>query len=274
MPELPEVETIRRGLEGLIINKKIVGVEVRLKKIFFGDVKKIIGARFCRVRRFGKALILDLNNNYSIVIHPKMTGQIVYKSKGIFPSRFTHIVFTLSTGRIFYNDLRQFGWIKIVKTKEVLKIPFFRNLGPEPPVVSSIEGRVLTPEIFKNLVSRNSGKIKVLLLDQKKISGIGNIYANEALFLAGLNPTRKGSSLTNDETLRLYKAITKVLKLGLKYGGSSENTFLNARGERGNYQKYALVYGRRGETCRRCNSSLQVIQLSGRGTFFCEKCQK
>src|SRR3990167_5764511 len=189
MPELPEVETIRLGLEEHIVGKKIVSVEVRLKKIISGDIAKITGAKFKKIRRFGKALSLDLDNNYSIAIHVKMTGQLIWVSDeskvsrvskvlvGELPNKFTHVIFKLKNQNLkgktensflFYNDIRQFGWLKILPTNEIEKMPFVSELGPEPSVGDrDREREVLTHEKFKQIVSGKNTKIKVLLMDQK-----------------------------------------------------------------------------------------------------------
>ncbi len=282
MPELPEVETIRRGLEKYLVGRKIENVEVRLARIFQGDIKDITGAKFKDIKRFGKALVLDLNNGYSLAIHVKMTGQLVYKGKENssefakqLPSKFTHVIFTLDRGAfLFYNDIRQFGWIKVLKTQEVQKQNFFKDLGPEPLVGQTSSGQSnLTLDKFKEIISNKSTNIKVLLMDQKKIAGVGNIYANDALFLAGIDPRRPAKSLAEDEIVKLYKAIIEVLKRGLKYGGSSENTYVNALGETGSYQEYALVYGKTGKPCPKCGTPIEFVRLGGRGTFFCSSCQ-
>ena len=293
MPELPEVETIRLGLQKYIVGvkprsghatirgKTIENVEVRLKKIVSGDTKNIIGGKVVDVRRFGKGLVIDLDNNYSIAIHIKLTGQLIYrggdvpkdlhqsiKVGGELPNKFTHVIFKLNKGSIlYYNDLRQFGWIKIVKTEDIKNLPFFKELGPE--FLSN-----LTMKQFNNIVSSSNTPIKPLLMDQKKMSGVGNIYANDALFEARIDPRRKAKDLSGNEIKRLYNAILKVLKMGLEYGGASDLSFVNALGQEGGYQNHFLVYGRKKEPCRVCKSPIQKIKLGGRGTYFCSKCQR
>lgn len=279
MPELPEVETIRLGLEKYIVGKKIISVEVRLKKILQGETSKIVGAKFKKIRRFGKALSLDLDNGYSVAVHVKMTGQLIWVSRVSramgrqLPGKFTHVIFHLKGGTLYYNDIRQFGWVKIMSTPDVEQMPFVRELGPEP-------FKDLTLEKLGEIIRNKSVKIKILLMDQKKIGGVGNIYANDALFLAGIDPRRPAKSLSVAETKKLYQSIIEVLKRGLKYGGSSENTYVNALGEKGNYQDHSLVYGKAakhakaGKICKVCGGKITFARLGGRGTFFCEKCQK
>ena len=281
MPELPEVETIRLGLQKYLVKHVIENIEIRLPKIFTGEVKNIKGAKIKEVRRFGKGLVIDLDNNHSIAIHIKMTGQLIYKRTatnaadtkvswekvGKLPGQFTHVIFKLDNrAKLFYNDMRQFGWIKILKTENLKQLPFFRDLGPEPL-------NNLTMQQFKTIVHSSRGLIKPLLMDQKKIAGIGNIYANDALFLAGIDPRRKANSLSEIEQEKLFKEIENVLKKGLEVGGSSEWSYVNALGEEGGYQKIFKTYGRKGKKCLRCEAIIEKITLGGRGTFYCPKCQ-
>ena len=289
MPELPEVETIRKGLERYLVGHRITGVEVRLRKMLSGNTNDLIGAKVKGVRRAGKGLIIDLDNRYSIAIHIKLTGQLIYQGSGIpkgmkisdrvggqLPNKWTHVIFRLDKGGVlYYNDLRQFGWIKIVKTDEVGNLPFFKELGPEPFVGNSPPGQaILTLDKFREIVSRASTKIKPLLMDQKKIGGVGNIYANEALWVAGIDPRRTAKSLSSSEKSKLYDAILEVLKKGLKEGGATEINFVNLLGQEGGYQKYFLAYGQEGELCQRRHGLIQKIRLGGRGTYFCPRCQR
>lgn len=300
MPELPEVETIRLGLQKYIVGKTIEDVEVRLKKLVSGDTRSIIGAKVVDVRRFGKGLVIDLDNGYSIAIHIKLTGQLIYQDEkvskvsnvskgkigGELPNKWTHVIFKFKVqseklkvkeenSYLYYNDLRQFGWIKIVESSKLNDEGFFRDLGPEPFVGQASSGQAhLSLELFKQIVSKSNLAIKVLLMDQKKISGVGNIYANDALFEAKIDPRRKAKDLSESEIKKLYDAMLKVLKDGLKYGGATEINFVNVLGQEGGYQNHFLVYGREGEQCRVCKTPIKKIKLSGRGTYFCPKCQK
>jgi formamidopyrimidine-DNA glycosylase len=281
MPELPEVETIRLGLTKYLVGHKIVDVQIKIPKMFFGNKNDIIGAKITGLKRIGKALTIELDNDFVLAVHLKMTGQLIYQdqktinnklSKKVggptLPSGYSHIIFTLDNNAfLFYNDLRQFGWIKVVKKDELMQIPFFKEMGPEP-------FKDLTLEKFEKIISKSNLTIKVLLMDQKKIGGIGNIYANDALFDAGIDPRRKAKGLKNEEIEKLYGSILKVLQKSLDYGGSSDENFVNALGQEGNYQKHALVYGKAGERCMSCKGIIQKIQLGGRGTYFCPKCQK
>lgn len=293
MPELPEVETIRLGLEKYLVGHTIVSVDVGLRKIVTGDTKQIFGSKVKAVRRAGKGLIIDLDNDYSMAVHIKLTGQLIYRGSRVprvsrvslkkigrdLPNKWTYVIFKLDRDSLlYYNDVRQFGWIKILPTSEVDKLPFFRELGPEPPVVplrGTMKGQApLTLEKFKEIVGRSSTKIKPFLMDQKKIGGVGNIYANEALFFAGIDPRRTAKQLSNEEMKKLYDAIIQVLKKGLKYHGATELNFVDALGQEGEYQQHFLVYSQEGEPCPKKNGIIKKIKLGGRGTYFCEKCQK
>ena len=281
MPELPEVETVKLQLEKFLVGHKIVGVEVKFAKIFTGDIKNIVEAKIKGVRRFAKVISIDLSNGYSLVIHIKLTGQLIYhgpnlknppklsnKVVGGAPGRNTHVIFKLDRGGVlYYNDIRRFGWIKVVKTKDVETTGFVGKLGPEP-----LDG--LTLPKFTEILRSTKRAVKVLLMDQAKIGGIGNIYANDALWLAGISPKRKAESLKPKEIEVLYKSIEKVLKEGIKRGGASELSFVTPDGSEGNYQKHFLAYGQQGKTCPRCKAHKFVkIALGGRGTYYCPGCQ-
>jgi formamidopyrimidine-DNA glycosylase len=217
-----------------------------------------------------------------------MTGQLIFndlafiknsnihlskKKVGTIPNKFTHVIFTLDKGAmLYYNDIRQFGWLKIVKKEDLQKLAFFKELGPEP--IPSSGQKPLTLEQFSQILSKSSLAVKVLIMDQKRIGGIGNIYANDGLFLAGINPKRPAKSLTKVEVEKLFKSLLEVLHTGLKYGGASELTYVNALGEDGKYQDYFLAYGKKGEKCSICDGVIEKIFLGGRGTFFCPKHQK
>lgn len=292
MPELPEVETIRLGLQKYIVGKTIEDIEVRLPKILTGDPKDIVGAKVIDVRRFGKGLVIDLDNQYSIAIHIKLTGQLIYRGKdaledihlsqrvgGELPNKWTHVISKLKSQKskvknedgenayLYYNDIRQFGWIKIIQSSKLKDEGFFKDLGPE-------FFKDLTFEKFEEIVKHSNGQIKPLLMDQKRMSGVGNIYGNDALFEARIDPRRSALLLTQEEAKRLYNSVLKVLKKGLEQGGATEINFVNVLGQEGGYQNHFLVYGREGEMCKNCGGIIKKIKLGGRGTYFCEKCQE
>ncbi len=281
MPELPEVETIRKGLEKYLVGKKIKEVEVRDSKLFQGDKFHPTGAIVSGVRRFGKGLVIDLDNGYSIVAHIKLTGQFIYEGKETkelvpdmklvapVPSKFTRAIFHLEGGAtLFFNDIRRFAWMRFIKTTEVKTLPFFKEMGPEP-------FKDLKFEYFKTVLQKSTGAIKSTLMDQKKIGGVGNIYANDALNLAKIDPKRSGKSLNDLEIKKLYEAVETVLKTGLKYGGATEINYVNVLGQAGKYQNHFLAYGRAGEKCKQCGKGIiKKIRIAGRGTYFCPVCQK
>lgn len=283
MPELPEVETIKLGLQDKIIGLKITDIDVRVPKIFQGIPKEVISAKIKKIGRRAKILILDLDNGKSLVVHLKLTGQLVYHKDGsqatfghpipfagtTLPAKTTHVIFNFSDGsKLFYNDVRKFGWIKVVATAQVPKLQIMAEFGPEPFTYEFTEKK------FKEIILAKKTPIKLVLMDQKKIAGVGNIYANEALFLAGIHPQGAANSLSEKEVEKLYKSLLLVLKEGIKYGGSSENAFVDALGGLGKMQEHFRVYGKNGGKCPKCKRVIKRITLGGRGSFFCEHCQK
>jgi len=280
MPELPEVETIRLGLTKYLVGHKILDVDVKPGRTFEGDPKEIIGAKVIGIRRFGKGLVIDLDSKKSLAIHIKLTGQFIYRDKstekiqvsrekvGELPGSATRIIFHLDKdATLYFNDRRRFAWVRLVDTDKVMEMPFFKSLGPEP-------FKDLTLEKFSAAIKGRQTVIKPLIMDQTKIGGIGNIYANDGLFLAGIDPRRKANTLTDAEIKKLYDSVLKVMKKSFKYGGASELNFVNALGQEGEYQRHSLVYGKKGKECPNKNGVIKKIFLAGRGTFFCEVCQK
>lgn len=281
MPELPEVELLRRGISQYVEGLTLGSAEVRTPKIFEGDPKQVIGGKVIGVRRFGKMLSIDLSHGMSLAIHVKMTGRLIYRGEKQpelidiepeltqLPSKHTHVIFVFTNGdRLYYNDVRKFGWIKVVKTVKIEELPFVRKLGPEPL-------GTLSQDRFEEILVRFGRPIKTLLMDQERISGVGNIYANEALFCAGLAPMRKANDIDDLSVRRLYECILKVLKEGIAYGGSSTDSFRDVLGRKGGYQEHYLVYDREGEACKRkgCSGTVKKRMMSGRGTYWCPKCQ-
>ncbi len=282
MPELPEVETMKIQFKKYLTGHKIVSVDVKNRKVFQGDEKKITGSKIIDIRRFGKVSVIDLANSYSILTHVKLTGQYIYrgpnlknpgklssKVTGGVPGPHTLVIFNLDRdGKLFYNDIRRFGWIRIEKTPDVESESFIKKLGPEP-------FRDLTLILFRQIISKTVRPIKVVLMDQTKIGGVGNIYANDALWLAKINPKTPAKTIDSASSKLLFEAILSVLSSGLKYGGASELTFVTPDGAEGEYQKHTLVYGLEGEPCERCHKSvIKKVFLGGRGTYFCPVCQK
>lgn len=289
MPELPEVETIKLGLQKYLVGHKLVDVEILSKGIFEGDPEEIIGAKVVEIRRFGKGLVIDLDNKKSLAIHIKLTGQIIYRDPKTakipvspqkvktLPNNATRIIFKLDKDAILYfNDLRKFAWIRVVNTDKVGEMAFFKNMGPEP--FGAAQGKPssmdLTLDKFEKIISSSKTVIKPLIMDQTRIGGIGNIYANDALFLSRIDPRRRANSLSLPEIKKLYRSIFSVMEKSMKYGGASELNFVNVMGQEGQYQMHSLVYGKKGKPCPNCGGEIKKIFLGGRGTFFCESCQK
>jgi formamidopyrimidine-DNA glycosylase len=283
MPELPEVETIRSSLQKHIVGHTITRVEVRLPKQLTGNIENVIGAKIENVQRFGKGLVINLDNDYSITIHVKMTGQMLYQNEtslknviagnakvdlSALPDKYTHVIFYLDKGAVlYYRDVRQFGWIKIVRSDSVASQPYFKSLGPEPL-------KDLALEQFARILSKRKTPIKILLMDQGAIAGIGNIYANDALYLAGVHPKRPANSLTPNEQTKLFQAIETVLRKGIAVGGASEWSYVDALGRAGKYQNFFKVYRKNGKPCPQCGTIIETIRMGGRGTFYCPSCQK
>lgn len=290
MPELPEVETIRTQLADRLIGRTITDVLVRLPKVFHGNKSDIVGRKIVDVRRRAKIIILDLEGPKKLMVHLKMTGQLVFGAssakasaakaetvsfkEGIpfagfsLPGKHTHVVFKLDKGTLFFNDMRQFGWVKVMDDKEAEEVS--EKHGPEP---FSDE---FTVGYLEGICGKWGRPIKLLLMDQKKIAGIGNIYANEALWCAGISPMKRARELEREQVSTLYKCILEVLEMGIKYQGSSaaDEAFVNALGEKGKMQEHFNVYQKQGQTCPRCGKTITMSRIGGRGTFFCPKCQK
>ncbi len=286
MPELPEVETIKRDLEKVILGKKISKVLVRHPTVVREPaVEKfkqgLAGQVIKNIIRRAKVLILELSNGKSLVIHLKMTGQLVLRQKALSTSpeqakrveglvypgggNKSRVVFEFSDGKLMdFNDQRLFAELRLLDDWRSLK--FIRELGPEP--------FDLSPAEFKTMLSAKKSKIKPLLMDQSFISGIGNLYAAEALFRAKINPARPANSLTDKEKALLLEQIKKVLTDAVKSGGSSIDDYVRLSGEKGDYARQHQVYGRQNQLCFVCGALIKRTVLGGRGTFFCPKCQK
>ena len=266
MPELPEVETIKRDLEKIVIGKKITEVCVHnpmvVREPSLSAFKKgLKGVTIRHVLRRAKILIFELSNNKALTVHLKMTGQLVCPGKG----KLSRVTFYLSNGKMLdFNDQRLFGELRLLDNWRDLK--FIRELGPEP--------KDLSLKQFKEMLCRKKTKVKSLLMDQKFISGIGNIYAAEILFRAKINPERSVANLSEEEKYLLFKAINDILNKAILLGGSSVDDYIRLSGKQGEYAKCHKVYGREGKPCLSCKASIKRISQGGRGTFFCPKCQR
>ncbi|MDP2938149.1 MAG: bifunctional DNA-formamidopyrimidine glycosylase/DNA-(apurinic or apyrimidinic site) lyase [Candidatus Omnitrophota bacterium] len=266
MPELPEVETIKRELEKAVLGKKITEVCVHnpavIRQPSVDKFKKgLSGVSIKNILRKAKVLILELSNGKALVIHLRMTGQLIYPGDG----RKSRVSFKLSDGKTLdFNDQRLFAELRLLDDWHNLK--FIQGLGPEP--------FDLTEEEFKKMLSNKNTKIKPLLMNQTFISGVGNLYAAEVLFRAKIHPERPAASLSDKEKENLFKEIKDTLNEAIEHKGSSVDQYLQLSGEAGDYVKYHKVYDREGKPCLVCKSPIKRISLGGRGTYFCPKCQK
>ena len=371
MPELPEVETIRRGLNRFILNKKIINIKILCDKSFIGPKEWIEGQEIIAIRRFGKALVFDFKNQVSMLVHLRMTGQLIYRACGEesgknyiemiqagdfktslyteksfagghptdsffseLPNKQTRVLFEIESvdstndledisknndyksqqntvtklsdlnnkkiydksqdkkqeesesfdnekkthsgsleqkiesGTLYFNDQRKFGFCKIIETDEVLQDEFIKKLAKEPWQIS-------VEEFKKNLLHHKNAEVKPTILDQTVIAGLGNIYADEALFLAKIHPERLVSTLTDHEIETLLESAKTVMQRSIDSGGSTMATYVKADGTRGDYlQKFAQVFRREGEPCNRCGTEIIKIKVAGRGTHLCPNCQK
>lgn len=270
MPELPEVETIARGLQDNLCGKVITGVHILNSSSIAGG-QELFGARINQrqihaVRRRGKLLILELDQEYCLAFHLRMTGRIILQGKPAQPDRYTRLVFSLSCGqRLIFQDKRKFGYCALLSRKEMQNWPFYVSLGPEP--------MDLTEQGFLALFQGKKAGIKALLLDQRFIAGIGNIYADEALHLAGIHPACTVCDLQQGQLAGLRQALQEVLLKAITSGGTSFSDYVNSLGQPGSYQDGFLVYGRKGQPCRQCGSMLQGSKVAGRSTVYCPCCQ-
>ncbi len=271
MPELPEVETIRRFLKKHILNKEISAVNIKFdkiihedKKLFIEHLKKTI---ITDIKRQGKYFIFVLSNGYYLIIHLKMSGQLLYvphKSKII---KHTHVIISFKGGDfdLRFKDVRRFGYLLTLSKSESRKY-LLKRIGTDILDVGSLE--------FKKTLKSKQRIIKSLLLDQKLYAGIGNIYANEALFLAGIHPRVKSSNLNDSQIRKLYEALQKILKSAIKSGGSSVGDYILPDDSIGSFQKRHKVYQKDGQACPICKTHIKRVKQNGRSSFFCPNCQK
>ena len=281
MPELPEVETIRRGLKDCILNKKIVQVEVCCEKSFVGDVSEVVGQKVVDLRRRGKALLIDLSGGVTLLVHLRMTGQLIYVGEERFagghpnesfvselPNKQTRVIIEMDGGVLYFNDQRKFGFIKVLSTDEVERDAFIASLGAEP-------WEMVPGEFYAALQRHAKAPIKAVILDQKVIAGLGNIYADEALYDSAIHPERKAGSLSAKEAERLLGSACKVMERSLEAGGSTIQNYVKADGTRGNYlDLFAKVYHKDGGRCERCGCEIIKTRVAGRGTHYCPGCQE
>lgn len=274
MPELPEVETVRKGLEATVNQVMIQSVSVYWDRIIAGAVSSeafkevLVGETLRKFRRRGKFLLLDFDH-YTLISHLRMEGKYEVVPTEDEMKKHTHVVLHLTDGRdIRYLDVRKFGRMELVPLGEEGTVSGIKRLGPEP------FEEVFLLEPFQAKLSRVKKAIKPALLDQGLVTGLGNIYVDEALFQAKIHPLRPGNSLKPLEVKRLHQAIIEVLGNAIQAGGTTIRTYLNALGEAGQFQQKLTVYGRTGEPCVSCGRPIQKMKVAQRGTHYCVHCQK
>jgi formamidopyrimidine-DNA glycosylase len=287
MPELPEVETVRSGLAKLLPGLKIMAVKSDWAKSFpntEADVSQfLVGAKVIDVRRRAKVLMIDLDSNYTLVIHLKMTGQMVYVGNERFgaghpndslinrlPDKSTRVTFDLSNeAHLYFNDQRKFGWVRLIPTLEVPNIDFFKKVGPEP-LSDDFTAKIFIERVKK----RANTTIKAAILDQTVLAGIGNIYADESLWAAKIHPATRVRNVPDTKLKKLHEEMRYVLNLSIEKGGSTDRNYVNAEGKRGSYIDFARVFRQEGKPCPRHPETLIVkIKVAGRGTHLCLTCQ-
>jgi formamidopyrimidine-DNA glycosylase len=286
MPELPEVETVRIGLSKLLPQKKVKAITHDWAKSFPNaahDVEQfLIGATIADVRRRAKVLMIDLDTAYTLVIHLKMTGQMVFVGTERFgaghpsdslinelPDKSTRVTFEFTDGsHLYFNDQRKFGWVRLLPTIEVPNIDFFLKVGPEP-----LSAEFTWQEFRDRLLRRKNSNIKAVLLDQTVVAGVGNIYADESLWGSKIHPTTLVRDLTDAQIKLLFQELQTVLQLAIDKGGSSNHTYVNAEGKRGSYMDFARVFRREKLPCLRCGTIIIKTKVAGRGTHTCPACQ-
>lgn len=288
MPELPEVETVKRGLLKLIVGKKVKTVSYDTPRSFpnaEADVRLfLVNSTITDVRRRAKVLLIDLSTNYTLVIHLKMTGQLVFVNNterfaaghpndslvGKLPDKSTRVIIEFDdNSHLYFNDQRKFGWVRLMPTAEVPNIDFMKRVGPEP-----LEANFTAKEFAERFERRSKTTIKAAILDQTVIAGVGNIYADESLWGAKIHPGRQVSTITKLEFKKLYDEVRAVMNLSIEKGGSTNRNYVNAEGKKGSYMDFARVFRREGLECPRCGTEIIKIRVASRGTHICPDCQK
>ena len=288
MPELPEVETVRRGLSELINGRTVIAETHDTAKGFPNAAEEVsaflLGAHVTSVRRRAKVLMIDLSTAYTLVIHLKMTGQLVFVASdeqrfgaghpndsliNALPDSSTRVTLIFADGsKLFFNDQRKFGWMRLMPTVSIADLPFMQKVGPEP-----LEDDFTAQQFADRFTRRSRTGIKAALLDQSVIAGVGNIYADESLWGAKIHPQRLVGSITPAEFSTLYDDVRAVMNLAIEKGGSTNKNYVDAQGKRGSYMDFARVFRREGLPCPRCGAEIIKFKAAGRGTHICPVCQ-
>jgi formamidopyrimidine-DNA glycosylase len=277
MPELPEVESLRQILESEVVGRRVVDAavkEARLRRAVAPDLAaRIGGSAILRIGRRAKYLLIELSGDNVLMVHLGMSGSLTYRLNGVaasgFDPRHDHVSFTLDDGSLLvYNDPRRFGLMKLLSRTELESIEELAELGPEP----------FAPEFNADYLWRvtrgRTGAIKNLLMDQRVVAGVGNIYASEILFRAGVRPTRKAGRATRAELARIAAITPQVLREAIGCGGTTFRSYRDARGQPGRFVKRLRVYDREGQPCLSCATPIRAVVVGQRSSFFCPHCQK
>ena len=276
MPELPEVQTIVDELNQKIVGKTIGEIKILSPKSFVGDKNVLIGKTIKRIRRRAKILVFELDGGF-FAVHLKMTGQLIYQKSKIknqndkskFKNELKHkrvIIHFTDKSQLVFNDLRKFGWIKVLDKNGLDKIETDHGIEPF--------SKDFSKEKFYQIISTRRIPIKIAIMDQSKLVGVGNIYSNEALFCAGIMPNRPANKVTKIESNRLHECILSVLKQAIKDKGTSSENYVRTDGSLGGHDKNLMIYGKKGQKCPKCSGKVEWMKIGGRGSFYCSKCQK
>ncbi|UQS86713.1 DNA-formamidopyrimidine glycosylase [Nicoliella spurrieriana] len=273
MPELPEVETVRRGLTQLVKGAQIKSVDVIYPKMLNVDAQTFIdclsGSTINQIDRRGKYLLFRLNNGHTVVSHLRMEGKYDVETDGEKPDKHTHIIMHLTDGReLRYNDSRKFGRMYLIKNGDEHTLSGIGTIGPEPTETD------LTFDYMKSIMNKSRGKIKPFLLNQDHIAGLGNIYTDEVLWMSKIHPEQPTNLISDDQIKVLRRNIIDEIALAIKGHGTTVHSYSNAFGEAGEFQSQLHVYGKKGQPCERCGTPIEKIKVAQRGTSFCPNCQR
>lgn len=273
MPELPEVEQVRKTLLPHIVGKLIKRVEVRLPRLIkhpapesFADI--LVGQSLADIKRKGKYLTIEFNTNLKLVVHLRMTGALIVTDSDAEEPDYAKVKFELTGGKtLWFCDIRTFGSLHLIVNDDI-RVSGYDKLGPEPG------SNEFNSEYLQNICLKRAAAIKGIILNQEIIAGLGNIYADEALAVAGILPQRPAASLNKKEIDNLVKGINKVIKQGIENHGTTFRNYKDGDGKQGTNQNYLLVYGRKGQLCKKCGKELVGTKVAGRGTTYCPHCQR
>ncbi|UCD94333.1 MAG: bifunctional DNA-formamidopyrimidine glycosylase/DNA-(apurinic or apyrimidinic site) lyase [Candidatus Zixiibacteriota bacterium] len=272
MPELPEVETVVRGLRKTILDKAIASVSSNNPKIDSDNQPGWLGAlkgkRFLAVRRRGKNILIDVSGGYTLWIHLKMTGHLYFLPENVVADKHDLLIFKIKSNshQLRFNDYRRFGRVRLFRSDEVMHQPGLADLGPEPLEI--------TRKQFIDLFRSARRMVKPALLDQTFLAGLGNIYADESLYMAGIHPRKLTDKISKAKLIKLHKKIRSVLKKAIRLMGTSVDSYAGVNGRPGGFQKYLRVYGREGEPCPRCGTGIRREKIGSRSAHFCPRCQR